>query len=275
MLSRSVLGGVVCLTLVIGCGDLPPLPREKSADGAASVDSFAAGVDSFAAGVDSVAAGETRPTDGPASPSPDTALPSAVDGNAGGSDAARDVHTVEPRDSALEAVNTCGPDGAECLSTSDPCKVAGTCKAGVCGAISNAPDNKKCGAASDACHTDRVCKAGVCQAEGSRLEGYNYDSTNYLARCCGGAPTSINTASNCGACGLRCASGKCINTGATNSQQWWCTCSGNSECFSNCCADGSPSVCSPSSCGSTAKCTSCPGGASCTAEQNPHYWCHY
>ena len=85
--------------------------------------------------------------------------------------------------------------------------------AGVCGAITNAPDATKCGDASNACHTNRLCKAGACQAEGTHPDGYNYDSGNYLARCCGGAPTSINTPNNCGACGLKCASGRCDQPG--------------------------------------------------------------
>ena len=183
---------------------------------------------------------------------------------------ATDARTDTPID-----MNTCGPDGAECAATTDPCKLPGRCMAGVCGAITNAPDATKCGDASNACHTNRLCKAGACQAEGTHPDGYNYDSGNYLARCCGGAPTSINTPNNCGACGLKCASGRCINPGATNNQQWWCSCTASSECWSGCCADGSPPVCSPSSCGSTARCIACPGGASCTASQTPHYWCHY
>jgi hypothetical protein len=175
-----------------------------------------------------------------------------------------------------EATNACGPDGMVCMPTTDPCKKPGKCNAGVCEAITNAADGTKCGTASDACHTDPVCKAGQCQAQGAHPEGYNYDSSNYLARCCGGKPTSINSASNCGACGISCGAGRqCVNTGATNSQQWWCTCIADSECWSGCCANGTPSVCSPSTCGNPALCITCPGAATCTADQNPHYWCHY
>jgi hypothetical protein len=200
----------------------------------------------------------------------------------GGSDGATDGPRSDARDAADDGVDApieiaprCGPDGTVCAPTSDPCKAPGVCKDDVCGPIGNAADGTKCGTASDACHTDRTCKAGACQPQGSRPEGYNYDAGNYLARCCGGVPTSINTANNCGACGLKCASGSCINTGAKNQQQWWCKCVANSECWSGCCANGSPPVCSPSTCGSTARCTSCPGGATCTADQDPHYWCHY
>lgn len=196
---------------------------------------------------------------------PDAAVSDAPADAAGGADTG---------DAPVE-VNTCGPDGTECMPTTDPCKLPGRCMAGACGAITNAPDGTKCGDASNACHTERVCKGGTCQAEGTHADGYNYQSGNYLARCCGGTPTTINTPNNCGACGIHCASGECINTGATNAQQWWCRCTANSQCFSNCCANGSPSVCSPSTCGSSASCTSCPGGATCTAQQEPHYWCHY
>jgi hypothetical protein len=194
-----------------------------------------------------------------------------------GRDAARGdaADALDARDAPADLGNNCGPDGAECAPTTDPCKLPGRCAAGVCAPITNAPDGTKCGNASNACHTDRLCKAGQCQAEGTRPDGHNYDSGNYLARCCGGTPTSINTPNNCGACGLKCASGRCINPDATNNQQWWCSCVANSECWSGCCANGSPPVCSPSTCGSPARCTACPGGASCTASQTPHYWCHY
>jgi hypothetical protein len=200
----------------------------------------------------------------------------------GGRDAAIDAARSDARDAAPDALDApidiaprCGPDGTVCAPTTDPCKTPGICKDDVCGPIASAPDGTKCGTASNACRTDRVCKAGTCQAEGTRPDGYNYESGNYLARCCGGSATSINSPSNCGACGIKCASGRCVNTGAANEQQWWCSCTASSECWSGCCADGSPSVCSPSSCGSTAKCIQCPGNASCTQSQAPHYWCHY
>jgi hypothetical protein len=188
-----------------------------------------------------------------------------------GSADAIDAHADAP----MEVIPACGPDGTVCAPTSDPCKTPGVCKDDVCGPIGDAADGTTCGEASNACHTAPVCKAGKCQAQGTRPDGYNYEAGKYLSRCCGGTPTSINSASNCGACGIKCASGRCINTGAANEQQWWCSCTASSECWSGCCADGSPPVCSPSSCGSTAKCIDCPGNASCTAKQTPHYWCHY
>jgi hypothetical protein len=199
-----------------------------------------------------------------------------------GRDAATDAAPSDGRDAADDVIDApidtgpkCGPDGTVCAPTTDPCKTPGVCKDDVCGPIGDAADGTKCGAASDACHTDPTCKTGKCQAQGTHPDGYNYDSGNYLARCCGGAPTSLNSPGNCGACGIKCASGRCINTGSTNGQQWWCSCTASSECWSGCCADGSPSVCSPSSCGSPAKCITCPGNASCNASQTPHYWCHY
>jgi hypothetical protein len=197
-------------------------------------------------------------------------------------DSGRDSDTDRPRDSAearvdsaVDLASSCGPDGTECRPTSDRCKVSGKCRAGVCGAITNAADETPCGTASNACYTQPVCKAGQCQAQQARPDGYNYDTGNYLARCCGGSPSSINTANNCGACGIKCGDGKCVNTGSKNSQQWWCTCTASSSCWSGCCVGTSPGLCSPSTCYDAAKCITCPGGASCQASQEPHYWCHY
>src|SRR5262249_45609520 len=151
------------------------------------------------------------------------------------------------------------------------CK-AGICLLGICSPPANLPANTVCSPKADACHTDGVCDGnGNCGAQGVRTDGFNY-APGYLNRCCNGAPTQINTARNCGACGISCAGGQsCTNAGAINQEQWWCTCIGSNGCWSGCCATStSPNVCSPSSCNVPAKCINCPGNASCTQMQTPH-----
>ena len=138
-----------------------------------------------------------------------------------------------------------------------------------CGPIGDAADGSKCGTASDACHTDPALQGGrVPAARVASRAGYNYEAGT-TSRAVAAAPRRRSTAANnCGAWGLKCASGSCINTGAKNEQQWWCSCAANTECWSGCCADGSPPVCSPSSCGSTAKCTPARGTRAARRQQD-------
>jgi hypothetical protein len=143
----------------------------------------------------------------------------------------------------------------------------------VCGAITNKPSGTVCDPKADACHTDGTCDAaGTCGAQGVQPDGYNYDAT-YVDRCCGGVPLQINSATNCGACGIACRNG---NTCIAVSGEYQCTCTASTDCWSNCCSTSVPTqlVCVPSSCGSSPVCISCPGNATCTTA-SPHYYCHY
>jgi hypothetical protein len=100
-------------------------------------------------------------------------------------------------------------DGTECAPTTNPCKEPGRCDAGVCGPITDKPSGTVCSPKVDACHTDGLCNAtGTCGAQGVRPDGYRWGG-NFVDRCCGGRPVQVNTASNCGACGINCNGGAC------------------------------------------------------------------
>jgi len=142
-------------------------------------------------------------------------------------------------------------DGIECAHSADPCQRSGTCSAGKCSPIGQVDDGQP------------VVSGGA-----------------YLDRCCGGHAVKLNSDDNCGGCGIQCHNGfHCINSGATNDRMWWCGCSTNADCWSNCCGTGNTpnsaaKVCSPSTCGATALCQGCPLGSSCEMT-DPHYYCHY
>jgi hypothetical protein len=204
----------------------------------------------------------------------------------------RDLHRLPIPDAASAMVDAArdlaapGPcdlpnsDGTECAATSDPCLEPGRCQAGACGPITMAPDGTVCAAAAGPCDTAATCKAGVCGAPGKHPDGYNYDQNDHLARCCGGAPTKVDSNGNCGACGVACENGNtCIarNTGKQGeTTEYYCTCNANAECWSKCCSTfyGPPYVCAASDC--TGACIACPGGATCTGglSSQPNY-CHY
>jgi hypothetical protein len=163
-------------------------------------------------------------------------------------------------------------DGTICAPTTNPCKNPGRCLGGSCGAITDKPAGTVCAPKSNACHTDGTCDGkGACGAPGVRPDGYSYDGV-YLDRCCGGNPTRIDTAQNCGACGINCNGEPCNNTRG----QYYCGCSANAECWSQCCstAYGTPYMCAAGNC-ATNQPIPCPGNAINTRNPNGPYYCHY
>lgn len=196
------------------------------------------------------------------------------------------------------------PNGTACAMPLDPrCQNAGTCADGVCGAVTNRPDGTVCAMSSDPCVDPGVCRAGACQPSTPRMDGAACgpapdachdaprcaggrcgapavlpDGTPWggggLRRCCNGSPVSVNTAANCGACGLACAPGQPC-TQLRGQPQWYCGCAANSECWSGCCVTfyGAPYACGASHC--TTACIACPGGATCNASSTNPYYCAY
>jgi hypothetical protein len=168
-----------------------------------------------------------------------------------------------------------------CDPTTNPCKTPGLCKAGVCQPQGNANAGVVCNKASDACHTDGTCNgSGSCGAQGTRAEKYNWDTNNALARCCGGHPTTVDTAENCGACGINCNGGSCVTA---HGGHLYCTCGSNNQCLlrapgatTGCCSTyyGNPWVCAAGNC-VTNQMIQCPGGATNSTDANGPFYCHY
>ena len=164
-------------------------------------------------------------------------------------------------------------DGTVCAPTTNVCKSAGTCKSGVCGAITNKAAGVVCNPKSNACHTDGTCDGnGTCGAQGVRPTGYQYDG-NYQDRCCSGTPTNIFTdVHNCSVCGLDCNGGSCL---AIHGQHY-CSCTSNAQCWSKCCsiAYGTPDVCAAGNC-ATNQPIPCPGNGIESNNSIGPYYCHY
>jgi hypothetical protein len=112
---------------------------------------------------------------------------------------------------------------------------------------------------------------GKCGAQGTRPDGYGYDS-DPIHRCCGGKPVSVNTAQNCGVCGINCNGGQCL----LRLGQLYCTCTSNTQCWSQCCsiAYGTPNICAAGNC-ATNQPIPCPGNGINTDNPNGPYYCHY
>jgi hypothetical protein len=164
-------------------------------------------------------------------------------------------------------------DGIVCAPTANVCQNAGKCSAGVCGAITDKVLGTVCSPKVNACHTDGVCNGkGTCGAQGVHPDGYNYNGV-FLDRCCGGNPVSVNTAQNCGACGINCNGGSCVSA---HGGPLYCTCASNAMCWSNCCSTffGAPYVCAAGNC-STNQMIPCPGNAINSNNPNGPYYCHY
>jgi hypothetical protein len=121
--------------------------------------------------------------------------------------------------------------------------------------------------------TCNTCQNGTCSGSKKCPEGYNWDTKNSLARCCGGLAVVTNTNANCGVCGV-----VCKTAGVTTPQDckllsghYLCVgCSANSECWSQCCSSApTPSHCAASDC-NTGNCPNgiCPAPAKCEMGPN-------
>jgi hypothetical protein len=157
-------------------------------------------------------------------------------------------------------------DGTVCAAAPDTCHVAGTCTSGTCGAVTEKADGTVCAAAPNACHVAGTCASGACSAVTTRADGYNWQAGNDVARCCAGDPISVTSATDCGACGIRCNAGNgesCQEVGG----HWFCAgCEASSACWSHCCSESfSPYSCAASDCAGNCSATYCPSGTHCVS----------
>jgi hypothetical protein len=256
MASRSIIGFVGFAACLAACFDLSTLTsgtHKPPVEG--PMPDLAGGVGGVAPDASDLA---IPPLDdlAPPPPPPDLALPI--------------IHDLSG------ACALASDEGKVCDPTTNPCKTAGVCHNYVCQPQGNAGAGKVCDPASNACHTDGTCDGnGHCGGQGTRPESFNWNPSNFHARCCGGNPTTVDTAQNCGACGINCNGGACENLHG----ELYCTCNSNAQCWSKCCsiAYGTPWTCAAGDC-NTNQMISCPGGATNSDNPNPGggpYYCHY
>jgi hypothetical protein len=168
-------------------------------------------------------------------------------------------------------------DGTVCAPAPDACHTAGTCMSGTCGAVTEKADGAECAAAPNACHVAGTCTAGVCGAVTTRADGYNWQSGTDDARCCNGDAIHVNTANDCGACGIQCNANNgesCQEIGG----HWFCAgCEASSLCWSHCCSESySPQSCAASDCAGDCSSTYCPSGTHCVSgAPNSSDYCSY
>jgi hypothetical protein len=137
------------------------------------------------------------------------------------------------------------------------------------------------------CPDPDPCHAGMC-AQGSCVPGASKgDGTvvggDVAMRCCGGHPTSVTTNSNCGVCGLSCASGQTCKPQGQSPIAYQCSgCAatgGSPSCWSGCCVQtiDMSGVCVPSTCSPTSHCctTKCPSGTCQWFNGDKNNYCTY
>ncbi len=157
------------------------------------------------------------------------------------------------------------PDGTPCGAAPDACHDPPVCAGGQCGTPLAKASGTVCAAAPDACHTPGTCNGGTCGAPAARPDGYNWDSTDSTAICCGGGEKHSSSDSDCGACGIQCNASNgeaCAPLGG----HYFCRgCVASSLCWSKCCAtDFTPYTCADSDCAGNCPATNlCPPGAHC------------
>lgn len=100
----------------------------------------------------------------------------------------------------------------------------------------------------------------------SRPNGYPYKSGDALARCCSQVPVRVDTAANCGSCGIACGAGESCGTPVAGHPG--CHCATNSQCAQA--GYGAASTCYQGYCN-----CQCPGGnVTCNTECKGGSICH-
>lgn len=192
-----------------------------------------------------------------------------------GADASAGAADLSAGTGDLMGVCDRAPDGTVCAPNASPCVRSGTCKGGSCQPQTPAPSGTVCQTSTDPCRTDAVCDAsGVCGEQGVRPDGYGYDAANPINRCCGGTPVPVNTAQNCGVCGISCGAQPCLYE---HGPHWHCGCADNGQCWSGCCVRsyGEPYVCGAGTCVVPSQPLVCPGGGMIGNDNLSPYYCHY
>jgi hypothetical protein len=100
---------------------------------------------------------------------------------------------------------------------------------------------------------DAAIDAGACV---DQPDGFQPDGATATQRCCGERLVRVNTATNCGACGIICPQGK--TCGQVRVGKWGCHCSTNASCATA--GYGAGSTCFTNGAGSYCNCQ-CPNGA--------------
>ena len=180
------------------------------------------------------------------------------------------------QDKGSEELSFCemNDDGTLC-GESEICNEM-VCQGGECVLI-DIPDGVECDDAPSACHKPGVCESGKCTEPKLHPDGHNWDASEPLARCCGGKPVTVNTNSNCGACGIKCDTSdkqNCKKNPANG--HFYCEgCEYSTKCWSGCCSMfwGEPYRCAASDC--EGHCITCPTGSSCVESTEAANVCVY
>jgi hypothetical protein len=125
--------------------------------------------------------------------------------------------------------------------------------------------------------------AGTDAPDGScvgKPNGFQPDGSTGSQRCCDAELVRINTATNCGACGIVCPQGR--TCGQVRVGEWGCRCSTNASCVAagygngaTCYTTGAGSYCNCQCPGNATTCKNvCSGGATCYDISGQNY-CSY
>jgi hypothetical protein len=101
----------------------------------------------------------------------------------------------------------------------------------------------------------------VCEG---KADGYNWDTNDTYARCCGGQQVRTVTDQNCGVCGIKCNAANSETCGVVGGRYFCTGCVASTACWSKCCSTSfTPHSCAASDCAGNCSSTYCPLGTHC------------
>ena len=107
-------------------------------------------------------------------------------------------------------------------------------------------------------------------------DGYNYNPADTYARCCDAAVTETDTNDHCGACFIKCNTGKgqkCVLKGP----RYYCSgCVESADCWSKCCSFSFGALCAASDCNAgVCDPATCKDGTHCVVPGDASNYCAY
>lgn len=110
-----------------------------------------------------------------------------------------------------------------------------------------------------------------------RPDGYNYDPSDTYARCCDAGAVRTVTEDHCGACFIKCNTGKGQKCQLAGPRYYCRGCSIDGDCWSNCCSlEFGTGLCAASNC-TTGSCdvAICKDGTHCVVPGDASNYCAY
>ncbi len=109
-----------------------------------------------------------------------------------------------------------------------------------------------------------------------KADGFNYDPNDTYARCCDAAVVETNSNDHCGACFIKCNTGKGQKCTLKGPRYYCSGCALSADCWSKCCSTEFGALCAASDCNQgVCDPATCKDGTHCVVPGDASNYCAY